>query len=118
MYKLTKHASKDRIDRLIFIVENIGIGEIVCSAKQEKGNATVAITDTGVLLVLAQDGNTIITAWIASIADATHIWRKANGECNMPQWLYEKIVRHKGLYTKCKKQDSEKGYGKKNRKFY
>lgn len=65
----TYHISEDRLDRATFIMTTIGIGEVIKEVKQidEKGRVSwQCLTNTGVLLVLDEKKEIVITLYIAS----------------------------------------------------
>ena len=104
MLKISHHCKEDRVDRLMTIMENIGIGEIVVEFPSSNylGSIIHAITDTGVLLVLSPTDRTLITAFMCTIERANAIYRN-NLNTNPPPFLINKITknlqRKKFLFT-------------------
>ena len=101
MYKLSKHASVDRIERLYYLMETLGIGEEVCWSFSKAGqNRRQILTSTGVVLVLGED-ECVITAYVATMKEATYIWHTSHptrANQTMPQWLYTRVVHNRKYY--------------------
>lgn len=121
MYRISKHASEDRFERMCYLMEQLGIGEEVCQmTDRNRTDRQIALTSTGVILVLAADG-CVITAYVASIREAMAVWRKsspAREAMRMPNWLYEKILANRFYYEDCNALN-EYFYGKgKNYSFF
>lgn len=108
MYKISKHASQDRIERLMYINMEIGIGEELCSTPS-RDNTIEVLTTTGVLLVLDNDRK-VITAYMASMDRATRVWRSAHGNIRMPNDFYELLLRNRAKYRKVQEIDETFGY--------
>lgn len=92
---ITYHISEDRLDRACFIMQTIGIGEIVKEERcvQEDGRVSwQCLTDTGVILVLSEDRKVAITLYIASQAKVSAMYKG-----NTPSWMF-KIVKKNKVY--------------------
>lgn len=97
IYKISKHASAERLERFMYIVMEVGIGEEIASVPTESGKREI-LTDTGVLLVLSND-NLVITAYVANFDKIFSIWQSAHGDnARMPTWLYERFTRNERHY--------------------
>lgn len=119
IYKMSEHASQERIERMMYLVMEIGLGDEVCSV-ESRNDCTEVLTSTGLILVLGNE-NLLVTAYIANMDRATRIWRAANGNIEMPQTLYRQIVRNKTKYEKVQEINNQFGYHqvrKKDYKFY
>ena len=90
LIKMSKHATQDRIDRLLFIYDNVGIGEPYIDSVED--DVLYTITTTGILLVRSAKDGTLITAYIADIDKITAIWRNKHGERPMPDNLYKRVL--------------------------
>lgn len=98
MYHISKHASKERLERLLYITLEVGIGEEVARVPTERETVEV-LTDTGVLLVIGKD-DLVVTAYIASLDKIFAIWQNAYGTTKMPSWLYVRFLRNDERYAK------------------
>ena len=90
LIKMSKHATRDRIDRLMFIYDNIGIGEPYMDMQEE--DVLYTVTTTGILLVRSPEDGTLITAYIADIDKITAIWRNKHGARPMPDNMYRRVL--------------------------
>lgn len=106
LIKMSKHATQDRIDRLFFIYDNIGIGEPYIDSVEE--DVLYTITTTGVLLVRSATDGTLITAYIADIDKITAIWRNKHGERPMPDNLYKRVLANAFFDRIWNKKEKEK----------
>ena len=90
----TYHISEDRLDRAMYIMETIGIGEIIKEEKSynEKGIIWQCLTNTGVILILSEDKKMCITLYIASQARVSALYKG-----NTPSWMF-KIVKKNKIY--------------------
>lgn len=90
-HTLTRHAKRDRIDRLSLLADTIGIGEeLYAFPHPTKPDRRMVYTSTGVLLIVSKDGNRLITAYIPSIDQVTATFR-SNGWQNIPPRLYKAV---------------------------
>ena len=99
---MTHHARFDRANRLNYIVDTIGIGEVVCTYRQkcyDGRDAFLKLTSTGVIMVVNEE-NKIITAYIATIGEAIGVYREATTRHELPSGLYKRIRQNEKLYTK------------------
>lgn len=85
----TAHVIIDRKARFEMIERTIGWGNpvIVAPDKKER-DATATLTDTGVMIIRDFE-NKIITAWVASVAQAQAVYGRATGSPKLPRriWL-------------------------------
>lgn len=117
LFKLSEHASREREERLLYIAMNVGLGEqVVCRVASQKSNRQEALTDSGVILILNNEDK-VITAYIATIDKATAIWRTAHGNSRMIESLYTRIISNKKHYKEAVKIDNLYGYHMKNRQY-
>lgn len=77
MYRLHGHASQDRIERLMYLVMEIGIGETLISV-ESRGKRT-DLTENGVVLVFTDEGE-VLTAYLASTDRAYAMYCQKYGE--------------------------------------
>ena len=89
--KKSIHYEIDRETRVSMIENTVGFGKVIAVAPDRKHRDCFnCLTDTGVFIVRAKD-NTIITVWLASLSQATKLWKRATGMANLPESLYWKI---------------------------
>lgn len=101
---ITNHISKDRCDRVCFILKTIGLGKIIKEQKCIDSQGRVSyqcLTDTGVLQVLDVTKKITITLYIASQPKVSAMY-----EGKTPSWVF-KIVRKNRKYAEIQ-NDPEK----------
>lgn len=97
MFDLTNmsaHAIIDRKERISFIENTIGFGEPVAKTKRDRdanGDAITILTSTGVVVVEVEETEEIITAFVATVRQATGIWHRANGTKKMSRKLWNMV---------------------------
>lgn len=113
IFKLSSHARDERLERLMYIMTEIGLGErIICTANHITTNRQEALTDTGVLLILSND-DLVITAYVPNVSKAIAIWRDSIGtDAKMPPGFYQKIIDNQKHHKKIQEIDNEYGYHK------
>lgn len=102
---LTAHARFDRMTRIEYIIDTVGIGEVIaeCASHNENGGYR-RLTSTGVIIVVGNDKRTIITAFIAEPKQAAAIYLEAKKVRKMPDNLYNR-VRKNEYYQKNQPRD-------------
>lgn len=114
MYKLSTHASTERLERLYYLNMEIGIGNEVCSIPGIRTGRKEVLTDTGIILILGDD-DIVITAYMATINKAVAIWHIAHGDdAIIPRPLYKRIISNKKKYEKAVEIDDLFGYHEDN----
>lgn len=95
---MTNHARYGRKDRLEYILDTIGFGEVVASQilDDDKGGRRRELTTTGVVMIKGNADNSFITAYICDIDEATAIWRSGNKR-EMPAQVYRNVRGNKIL---------------------
>ena len=91
--KLTSHMILDRSDRVVYILLNLGLGEIIKETHQidEKGRPSwQCLTNTGVLIIMDEKKETIITLYIASQPKVSAMY-----EGNTPSWVLNMVKKNK-----------------------
>lgn len=89
----TYHISEDRLDRACFIMQTVGIGEIVKEERciQEDGRISwQCLTNTGVILVMSEDRKIVITLYIATQAKVSAMYKG-----NTPSWMFKVVKKNK-----------------------
>lgn len=91
--KLTNHMVLDRSDRAVYILLNLGLGEIIKETHRidEKGRSSwQCLTNTGVLIVMDEKKETIITLYVASQPKVSAMYKG-----NTPTWLLKVVKKNK-----------------------
>ena len=92
---ITYHISEERIDRAMFIMETVGIGEIIKEERciDEHGRVSwQCFTNTGVILVLSENRKMLITLYIATQPKVSAMF---NGNC--PSWVIKMVRKNREL---------------------
>lgn len=87
-FKMTEHASMERLERIAQINMTVGFGEIIRWDWQEQKDEYYCLTSTGVFAVVASDKQTLITAWIASFAQGVKFYKSV---FEMPPFMRTKL---------------------------
>lgn len=88
---MSAHVIVDRQARINNIENSVGWGtEIITAPDKKERDATATLTSTGVIIIRSLDGM-IITAWIASVAQAQAVWGRAKGTARLPRWLWNVV---------------------------
>ena len=93
--QLTTHAMYDRRNRLTYIHNTVGFGDVV-EFQIYQNDKLLQLTDTGVVLVrgLKTPDRPLITAYIATIVEAITIFYTATSMKKMPNYLWKKVQRN------------------------
>ena len=97
MIKMSEHATNDRIERLTYIATEIGIGEPILSYEEEECR-TISLTDTGIVIIQDSYTKVLITAYVASIDRACAMWHRVHGITQMPNSLYNQVIRNRNTH--------------------
>lgn len=99
---MTKHARVDRQARLNFILDTVGVGNIVAGMiNTNNGHPNFeCLTDTGVLLVFSPDRKILITAYIPNTEKAVAVYLKSTQRKSLPDGLYNKIKANQKIAKK------------------
>ena len=90
------HISEDRLDRAVYIMQTVGLGEIIKEQRCVDAQGRVSwqcLTDTGVLLVLNEQKTMAITLYIATQPKVSAMYKG-----NTPSWVL-KMVRKNREYA-------------------
>lgn len=90
---ITYHISEDRIDRAMYIMETVGIGEIIKEVRQvdEKGRVSwQCLTNTGVILVMSEDKKICVTLYIATQPKVSAMYQGKT-----PSWIFNKVRKNR-----------------------
>lgn len=94
---ISYHISEDRLDRACYIMQTIGLGEIIKEAHgvDENGRGYWrCFTDTGVMLIFNEQKTKVVTLYIASQPQVSAIFKGQT-----PSWIF-KMVRKNAQYAK------------------
>jgi hypothetical protein len=98
--KMTYHASYERADRLAFIAEHIGVGNILYRFPDKRNPAHCnCITSTGVLIITVTNTNEIITAYLPDKDKFYAIFRGA-GYGHIPETIMRKCYENRRIIKK------------------
>lgn len=98
----SNHCRIDRADRMVLILTTIGLGEIIAEKEDFQNHNTIrCFTDTGLIVVINPETNTIITVFISTINQMTEYF-----EGNVPLYIRKAVV------SNSKKFHGGKGGGK------
>lgn len=95
---ITYHISEERVDRACYIMQTIGIGEVIKEVRcvQEDGRVSwQCLTNTGVILVLSEDKKICITLYIASQPKVSAMYQGKT-----PSWVINKVRKNKEFAEK------------------
>lgn len=85
---MSAHAIVDREVRIGIIEKTVGWGFPVAEVPDKANeNCTATLTSTGVMIIM-NDDEMIVTAWIATIRQAIAVWRQGTGHKEMPNTLW------------------------------
>lgn len=89
MLKMVQHASRDRLERMMYLVMEVGIGKTLITIT-DRGRRN-DLTENGVVLVYADDGESILTAYLASVDRAYAMYsQRYNSQFPVPK----AVMRH------------------------
>lgn len=122
MYRVSTHLSEDRFERIMYIMENLGIGEEVCQSPCiGRIDRYAVLTSTGVVLIL-NDESLVITAYVPTMKEAVAVWKTSHPtheNVRMPDWLNSKIKQNRKHHEELQRMNVICGYHEKvQRKFY
>ena len=101
---MSAHAVVDRKARFDFIENTIGFGTPMVTIKEERdrnGDAVKTLTDTGVVIVYVEQTFEIITAYVATMHQAKHIWRTATNSKRMDNKLWKEAIEIQCFCGRC-----------------
>lgn len=98
MMKMSYHAHVERFDRIVTLIEQVGIGEIVASQEHyaSKSGRRMSITTTGIALIISNDDNTLITAFAPDIGLVTSFFRTL-GFHEVPTQVYRSVLKNRKM---------------------
>lgn len=98
----SNHCVKDRYERIQFIINYIGIGEIIQERKELSNNSFhpykyLCVTNTGITIVKSEDKSKVITVYVTTQKELIRVY---NGRNNIPQKLWDKVTINEQRYTR------------------
>ena len=91
---MTYHARRERISRIDYIIDTVGIGEVIASIATTDSlgrKGYQKLTSSGVIIVLSADERTVVTMFIATLGQACAVY-KTDKNCKfLPDGLYKRI---------------------------
>ena len=89
------HLTNDRLDRVNYIIDNIGFGEVIAEREwvDTTGKACIRqLTNTGVIIVLDPNKERVVTMFVATVMQikAMYFGKIAN-------WLYKLAVKNEKI---------------------
>jgi hypothetical protein len=90
---ITHHISGKRLNRAVFIQTTIGVGEIIKEQKCVAEDGRIAwqcLTDTGVIIVLDEQKEVVITLYIAELPKVSAMYQGKT-----PSWVINKVRKNK-----------------------
>ena len=87
------HISEERVDRACYIMQTIGIGEVIKEERcvDEKGRISwQCLTNTGVILVLSEDKKIAITLYIATQPKVSAMYQGKT-----PSWVINMVRKNR-----------------------
>lgn len=94
---ISYHISEDRLDRACYIMQTIGIGEVIKEEHRvdEQGRPHWrCFTNTGVMLIMNADKSRVVTLYIAEQKQVSSIYQG-----HTPSWVFA-LVRKNMKYAK------------------
>jgi hypothetical protein len=89
---ISYHISEDRLDRACYIMQTIGIGEIIREqhSVDERGRGYWrCFTNTGVMLIMDEPKKMVITLYIANQDQVSSIYKG-----NTPSWVFAMVKKN------------------------
>lgn len=91
--KVTIHAAVERIDRIVYIAQNIGWGEgIAVEVLREDRGTREYLTDSGVLIVKDMNDDIFVTAYVPSYEKTISLYKMAGKR--MPSYIAAKVKKN------------------------
>lgn len=90
---MTNHVLNDRMERMLYIAEHIGWGEVIAEVAVEDGRRW-CLTSTGVILIKPIHEEVLITAYVASIPQIKFFYTQL-GYARVPTFMENKIHKNK-----------------------
>ena len=89
---ISYHISEDRLDRACYIMETVGLGEIIKEVRDvdERGRVSwQCLTDTGVILIFNEQKTMMVTLYIATQPKVSAMYKG-----NTPSWVMKMVKKN------------------------
>ena len=89
------HITNDRLDRINYIIENIGFGEVIAEREwvDTKGSHCVRqLTSTGVMIVLDANKEKVVTMFVATVMQIKSMYFG-----KISNWLYRLAIKNEKI---------------------
>lgn len=89
------HITNDRLDRVNYIIDNIGFGEVIAEREwtDTAGKACIRqLTNTGIIIVLDPNKEKVVTMFVATVLQI-----KAMYHGKIANWLYKLAVKNEKI---------------------
>ena len=97
---VSAHIQRDRMERISYIIDAFKgeFGKPIAEAPE--GDAIRTLTDKGIIIVTGITTGKIITMWIATVSQATAVYRDCHQCQKCPQWVMKICHKNKELAAK------------------
>lgn len=95
---VTRHVAEERMNRMLFIAENIGWGDIILRWYNAEEDTVECLTNTGVLMIKSADMRILVTAYTCNVDRAFFLYSQYNQR--VPEWLVMKIRKNAKIKQK------------------
>lgn len=95
MITSSRHVLEERKDRVDFIKQKVGFGQVIKEVYTSKGNQLgnrtwKQLTDTGVVLILSEERDTLITVFLCDMNMLKNTFYYGNSK-KIPSYLRKKV---------------------------
>ena len=97
------HITNDRLDRINYIIENIGFGVVIAEREwiDTKGSRCVRqLTSTGVMIVLDDNKEKVVTMFVATVMQIKSMYFG-----KIANWLYRLAIKNEKIIKGYKEKD-------------
>ena len=97
------HVTNDRLDRINYIIENIGFGEVIAEREwvDTAGKACIRqLTNTGLIIVLDANREKVVTMFVATVMQIKSMYFG-----KIANWLYKLAIKNEKIMKGYKEKD-------------
>lgn len=89
------HAQVERQERISFIIDATKgeFGKMICSVSDSSNNTKRVLTEKGIIIILDNDTERLVTMYFGTVAQITQLYRSATKEKTCPKWVMK--IAHK-----------------------
>lgn len=95
---VTNHVAEERMERMLFIAEHVGWGEVWVKWYNPTTDHMECLTTTGVLLIKSRDEKILVTAYLCSVDKANAVCLSAGK--TLVSWIATKIHKNEKIKKK------------------